>query len=113
MSEKLFSVAGIATDTKNNTKVRYANNLQSRTNVLLNAKYTNVQLVQLDDAYEKYEICQILLNMTDFDSYKDIITQELDKINRIEHEYSIKVQKKQRKLALANISAEQVLELIK
>lgn len=113
MSEKLFSVAGIATDTKNNTKVRYANNLDIRTKVLINANYTNVHLVQLDDAYEKFEICQMLLNMQEFSNYTDIISQELERINRISDAYSIKIQKKQRKLALANISAEQVLDLIK
>jgi hypothetical protein len=113
MSDKLYSVAGIATDTKSNTKVRYANNLETRTKVLLCAKFTNIQLVQLDDNYDKFEICQMLLNMSQFDEYRDIITQELERVKRIDDQYSIKLVKKQRKLALANISAEQVLELIK
>jgi SpoVK/Ycf46/Vps4 family AAA+-type ATPase len=113
MTEKLYNVAGIATDSKGNTKVRYANNLQDRIKVLLKNNFTNVKLIQLDDAYEKYEIAQILLNMTEFDDYKDIISQEIDKINRIEQQYSIKLLKKQRKLALANITAEEVLEIIK
>lgn len=110
---KTYTVAGIATDSKGNTKVRYANNLQTRTKVLLKNNFTNVKLIQLDDSYEKYEIAQILLNMTDFSEYNSIIAQEVDKINRVEQQYSIKLQKKQRKLALANITAEEVLEAIR
>ena len=113
MTDKLYNVAGIATDCKGNTKVRYANNLQTRTKVLLKNNFTNVKLIQLDDRYEKYEIAQILLNMTDFSQYVDIIAEEVDKINRVEQQCSIKLQKRQRKLALANITAEDILEAIK
>jgi hypothetical protein len=113
MTDKLYNVAGIATDSKGNTKVRYANNLQTRTKVLLKNNFTNIKLIQLDDSYEKYEIAQILLNMTEFSEYNSIIAQEADKINRIEQNYSVKMQKKQRKLALANITAEDVLDAIK
>lgn len=110
---KTYTVAGIATDSKGNTKVRYANNLAIRTKVLQSNNFTNVKLVQLDDNYEKYEIAQMLLNMTEFNDYKHIITQEIKKINRVEQQYSLKMQKKQRKLALANITAEDVLDAIK
>ena len=113
MTEKEYTVAGIATDRKGNTKVRYANNLENRTKVLLAGKFTNVHLVELNDLYDKFEACQMLLNMTEFNQFTDIISQEIERINRIDDIYSIKLAKKQRKLALANISAEDILEAIK
>ena len=113
MTEKEYTVAGIATDRKGNTKVRYANNLENRTKVLLAGKFTNVHLVELNDLYDKFEACQILLSMTEFNEFTDIISQEIERINRIDDIYSIKLAKKQRKLALANISAEDILESIK
>jgi transcriptional regulator NrdR family protein len=113
MSEKLFTVAGVATDTKSNTRVRYANNLEIRTKVFLTAKYTNVHLVELNDSYDKFEACQVLLAMSEFAEYRDIIEQEIERIKRIDDEFSVKMYKKQRKLALANITAEDVLNFIK
>ena len=113
MNDKVFNVAGIATDNKGNTKVRYANNLDNRIKVLTRDNFTNINLIQLDNDYEKFEICQILLSDNRFSDYIDIINNELKRINNIEDQYSIKLQKKQRKLALANITAEQVLEAIK
>jgi len=113
MNDKVFNVAGIATDNKGNNKVRYANNLDNRIKVLTRDNFTNINLIQLDNDYEKFEICQILLSDNRFTDYIDIINNELKRINNIEDQYSIKLQKKQRKLALANITAEQVLEAIK
>ena len=113
MTEKEYTVAGIATDRKGNTKVRYANNLDNRLKVLVRNNFTNVHLVQLNDSYDKFEACQLLLNMTEFNQFTDIISQEIERINRIDDIYSIKLAKKQRKLALANISAEDILEAIK
>ena len=113
MTTKVYTVAGIATDRKGNTKVRYANNLDNRLKVLVRNNFTNVHLVQLNDSYDKFEACQMLLNMTEFNQFTDIISQEIERINRIDDIYSIKLAKKQRKLALANISAEDILEAIK
>jgi len=82
MSEKLFTVAGVATDTKSNTRVRYANNLEIRTKVFLSANYTNLHLVELNDSYDKFEACQLLLAMSEFAEYRDIIEQEIERIKR-------------------------------
>lgn len=112
MTTKVYTVAGIATDRKGNTKVRYANNLDNRLKVLARNSFTNIKLIDLNDQYEKFEICQILLSDNRFTDYVDIISQELERIKRIENDYSIKIQKKQRKLALANITANDILEAI-
>ena len=113
MSEKLYKVAGIATDKRGNTKVRYANDLVNRIKVLTRDSFTNINLIELDDEYDKFEICQLLLNDNRFTDYIDIINNELERIKRLSDEYSVKMQKKQRKLALANITAEEVLDIIK
>lgn len=113
MSEKLYKVAGIATDKRGNTKVRYANDLVNRIKVLTRDSFTNINLIELDDEYDKFEICQLLLNDNRFTDYIDIINNELDRIKRLSDEYSIKIQKKQRKLALANITAEDILDAIR
>jgi hypothetical protein len=113
MTEKVYKVAGIATDKRNNTKVRYSNELDNRIKVLSRGGFTNINLIELDDDYEKFEICQLLLSDNRFTDYTDIINNELERLNRISDDYSVKLVKKQRKLALANITAEQVLELIK
>jgi len=113
MTEKLYKVAGIATDKRGNTKVRYANNLDNRLKVLYRDSFTNINLIELDDYYDKFEICQMLLNDNRFINYNDIINNELNRLNRISDDYSVKLLKKQRKLALANISATDILELIK
>jgi len=113
MTEKLYKVAGIATDKRGNTKVRYANNLDNRLKVLYRDSFTNINLIELDDYYDKFEICQMLLNDNRFINYNDIINNELNRLNRLTDEYSVKLLKKQRKLALANISAEDILNYIK
>ena len=113
MTDKLYRVAGIATDKRGNTRVRYANDLVNRIKVLTRDNFTNINLIELDDNYEKFEICQLLLSDNRFTDYVDIINNELMRINRISDNYSIKMQKKQRKLALANITASDILEAIK
>ena len=113
MTDKLYRVAGIATDKRGNTRVRYANDLVNRIKVLTRDNFTNINLIELDDNYEKFEICQLLLSDNRFTDYVDIINNELMRINRISDNYSIKMQKKQRKLALANITANDILEAIK
>ena len=113
MSDKTYKVAGIATDKRGNTKVRYANDLVNRIKVLSRDSFTNINLIELDDEYDKFAICQLLLVDNRFTDYIDIINNELERIKRISDEYSVKVLKKQRKLALANITATDVLDIIK
>ncbi len=113
MTEKLYKVAGIATDKRGNTKVRYANNLDNRLKVLYRDSFTNINLIELDDYYDKFEICQMLLSDNRYTHYIDIINNELNRHNRISDDYSVKLLKKQRKLALMNITARDILEAIK
>lgn len=58
-TEKLFTVAGTATD-KGNTKVRFANDLVARIKILNKANCTNINLVELPRAMTKLEALQHL-----------------------------------------------------
>jgi hypothetical protein len=113
MTEKVYKVAGIATDKRGNTKVRYSNELDNRIKVLTRDNFTNIKLIEFDDEYDKFEICQMLLSDNRFTDYIDIIDNELNRLNRLSDDYSVKLLKKQRKLALANITAEDILDAIR
>ena len=108
-----YKVAGVATDKRGNTKVRYANDLAVRTKVLTANKFTDIQLFDFKDDFEKSELCQMLLANADFDKHETVIRTEIKKIELREHAYSVKVQRKNRKLAVANISVADVLAAIK
>ena len=59
-SEKLFTVAGTATNPDGTTKARFANDLVARIKILNKAKCTNVNLVELPRAMTKLEALQFL-----------------------------------------------------
>jgi hypothetical protein len=73
---KHFTVAGIATCAKGNTKVRYANNLQKRILTLFTNKFTDIHFVELPMPMNKTEICEHLLTLDEFKSYHDLIDIE-------------------------------------
>lgn len=59
-SEKLFTVAGTATNSDGTTKVRFANDLVSRVKILTKNNCTNINLVELPRAMTKLEALQYL-----------------------------------------------------
>ena len=59
-SEKLFTVAGTATNPDGTTKARFANDLVARIKILNKAKCTNINLVELPRAMTKLEALQFL-----------------------------------------------------
>lgn len=113
MTTKVYTVAGIATDRKGNTKVRYANNLDNRLKVLLRDNFTNINFIELDNSLDKISICKVLLTHNQYTDYTDIINNELTRLTNVNDSIIIKQKKRERKLALMNITAEQVLEAIK
>lgn len=82
MSLKTFTVAGIATDHKGNTKVRYANNLQKRIIVLYTNKFTNINFVELPQQMTKLDACNHILQLDNFKNDKSVIELEIRKINK-------------------------------
>ena len=59
-SEKLFTVAGTATNPDGTTKARFANDLVARVKILTKNNCTNINLVELPKAMTKLEALQYL-----------------------------------------------------
>ena len=59
-AEKLFTVAGTATNPDGTTKARFANDLVARIKILAKAKCTNIDLVELPQPMTKLEALQHL-----------------------------------------------------
>ena len=104
-----FSVAGIASDKKGNTKVRYANDLTTRIKKLSKDNFTNINFVELPQEMTKHEVCEYLLTLTEFSHYKNIIQDELDRI--VQSEEALTIIKK-RKLVRTNIDVNDILNAV-
>ena len=59
-ADKLFTVAGTATNPDGTTKARFANDLVARIKILNKAKCTNINLAELPRAMTKLEALQFL-----------------------------------------------------
>lgn len=59
-ADKLFTVAGTATNSDGTTKARFANDLVARIKILNKAGCTNINLVELPRAMTKLEALQFL-----------------------------------------------------
>ena len=59
-ADKLFTVAGTATNSDGTTKARFANDLVARIKILNKAGCTNINLMELPSAMTKLEALQFL-----------------------------------------------------
>jgi hypothetical protein len=60
MTEKLFTVAGTATNADGTTKAHFANDLVARIKILNKAKCTNINLMELPSPMTKLQALQFL-----------------------------------------------------
>jgi hypothetical protein len=60
MTEKLFTVAGTATNADGTTKARFANDLVARIKILNKSKCTDINLVELPEPMTKLQALQFL-----------------------------------------------------
>jgi len=69
-TEKLFTVAGTATNPDGTTKARFANDMVARVKILSKANCTNINLVELPRAMTKLEALEYLkeLGITEGDA---------------------------------------------
>jgi hypothetical protein len=81
LTEKLFTVAGIATD-KGITKVRFANDLVARIKILNKAGCTNINLFELSHPMTKLQALQHMQAMGTFegDAAEAISTKMSEKV---------------------------------
>lgn len=79
MSDSYFSVAGVSTQ-HGITKVRFANDLVSRTKLLAKGGHDPLELVQLPKAMTKTEACQYLLELGGvFKQWDQLISETMGK----------------------------------
>lgn len=75
----MFTVAGVSTQ-NGITKVRFANDLVSRTKLLSKGGHSPLELIELPKAMTKADACQYLLDQGGvFEKYTDLITQTMGK----------------------------------
>ena len=68
MDTRTFKVAGISTDPKGSTKIRFANDFVQRIKTLNMRKHTEIKLIELSQPQNKADICDHLLAHADFQS---------------------------------------------
>ena len=64
--DKLFTVAGVATNPDGTTKARFANDLVARIKILNKAGCTNINLLELPAGMTKLEALEYLATLPDF-----------------------------------------------
>ena len=110
---KLYTVAGLATDKNGNTKVRYANDLNNRLKVLKRDGFTNLNFMFTETPQTKFELCNMMLGLIQFQKDLPLITKEQISIVLHMDKEVTKKERKQRKQTLFTGSAEELLEAIK
>jgi len=68
MDNRTFKVAGVSTDPKGSTKIRFANDYVARIKILNMRKHTDINLVELDTPMSKADICDFLMAHDKFQS---------------------------------------------
>jgi hypothetical protein len=115
-SEKLFSVAGTATNADGTVKVRFANDLVARIKILNKAGCTDINLVELPRAMTKLEALQHLteLGITQGDAGYAVANKLTEK-TRVAKRGEVKVQANavSKVKAKPTVTAEQLVEAAK
>ena len=68
IDNRTFKVAGISTDPKGSTKIRFANDYVARIKILNMRRHTEVNLVELASPMSKADICEFLASHDKFQS---------------------------------------------
>ena len=77
-----FTVAGVSGE-NGVVKVRFANDIVSRTKLLAKGGHSPLELVELPKPMSKADACQFLLDSGKFKAYKDLISETMDKKNGV------------------------------
>ena len=114
-SEKLFTVAGTATNPDGTTKARFANDLVSRVKILTKNNCTNINLVELPQPMTKLEALRHLqqLGITEGDAGFAVSNKLAEKAKLAKKgEVKVKAVKAPAK-AKSTVTAEQLVEAAK
>jgi hypothetical protein len=100
-----FTVVGVSTQ-NGITKVRFANDIVSRTKLLAKGGHSPLELIELPSAMTKAEACQYLLGVGGvFLAYSDLITDTMNK-----KEGTVVVKAKPSKVVKAKTKAAKVIK---
>jgi hypothetical protein len=116
MTDKLFTVAGTATNPDGTTKARYANDLVARIKILNKAGCTAINLVELPSPMTKLQALQFL---TDTQGYTGdasyAVANKLAEKSKVAKKGEVKISAKSAKApkAKSTVTAEELLEAAK
>jgi len=114
MTNKLFSVAGTATNPDGTTKARFANDLVARIKILNKAGCTNINLVELPREMTKLEALQYLTEqgITEGDAGFAVANKLAEK-SKLAKKGEVKVKAtKAPKAAKKSVTAEDILSAV-
>lgn len=91
-SEKLFTVAGTATNPDGTVKVRFANDLVARVKILTKNNCTNINLIELPRAMTKLEALQYLQELGTAGDAAYAVSNKLAEKTKLAKRGEVKVQ---------------------
>ena len=109
-TDKLFTVAGTATNPDGTTKVRFANDLVARVKILTKAGCTNIELVELPEPMTKLAALEYLQGQRKTGDEGYVIANKLAEKTKVAKRAEIKVAVKPGK-SKARTKAERAVEL--
>ena len=114
MTEKLFTVAGTATNADGTTKARFANDLVARIKILNKAKCTNINLLELPSPMTKLQALQFLQDTQGYTgdaSYA--VANKLAEKTKVAKKGEVKISAKSAKTSKSTVTAKQLVEAAK
>jgi hypothetical protein len=114
MTEKLFTVAGTATNADGTTKARFANDLVARIKILNKAKCTNINLLELPSPMTKLQALQFLQDTQGYTgdaSYA--VANKLAEKTKVAKKGEVKISAKSAKSSKSTVTAKQLVEAAK
>jgi len=114
MTEKLFTVAGTATNADGTTKARFANDLVARIKILNKAGCTAIHLVELPHAMTKLEALQFLQDTQGYTgdaSYA--VANKLAEKTKVAKKGEVTISAKSAKASKSTVTAKQLVEAAK
>ena len=117
MTDKLFTVAGTATNADGTTKARFANDLVARIKILNKAGCTNINLVELPEPMTKLQALQYLTaqGITDGDAGYAVSAKLAEK-SKVAKKGEVKVKaqapKAKSKPATKSVTPQQILAAV-
>lgn len=105
-TEKLFTVAGTATNPDGTTKARFANDLVARVKILTKAGCSNIDLVELPNPMTKLQALQYLQEQGKTGDAGYAVANKLAEKTKAAKKAEVKVAVKPSKMVKATVKAE-------